>query len=128
MLALCAFVVAVFAGRSVVLLITVIVMIDVALQTQALLNRARLFALSHEARSRLNTALAVSNFIGAAVGSAVATTLWSVGGWAAVTITGTALCCFALAVWARGRRGPLVIRSALPNGAATDRRDAPATA
>ena len=127
-LALCAFVVAVFAGRSVVLLITVIVMIDVALQTQALLNRARLFALSHEARSRLNTALAVSNFIGAAVGSAVATTLWSVGGWAAVTITGTALCCFALAVWALGRRGPLVIRSALPDGAATDRRDAPATA
>ncbi|WP_207914398.1 hypothetical protein [Micromonospora sp. KC213] len=85
--------------------------IDVALQTQALLNRARLFALSHAARSRLNTALATGNFIGGAIGSAAATTLWSAGGWTAVTITGTTLCCFALTVWTLGRRGPLVIAS-----------------
>ncbi|WP_207921430.1 MFS transporter [Micromonospora sp. KC721] len=110
-LALGAFVVAGFAGRSVVLVIIAIIMIDVALQMQALLNRARLFALSHDARSRLNTALATSNFIGAAIGSAAATTLWSTGGWTAVTITGTALCCFALTVWALGRRGPHVIAS-----------------
>jgi predicted MFS family arabinose efflux permease len=116
LLALSAFVVAGFAGRSVVLIIIAIVVIDVALQTQALLNRARLFALSHEARSRLNTALAAGNFIGAAIGSAAAATLWSVGGWTAVTITGTALCCFALTVWALGRRGPLVIRSAATDG------------
>ncbi|MGC5287562.1 MFS transporter [Micromonospora sp. DT231] len=108
-LALGAFVVATFAGRSVTLIIIVIIVIDVALQTQALLNRARLFALSPEARSRLNTALATGNFIGGAIGSAAATMLWSAGGWAAVTITGAALCCFALTVWALGRRGPLVI-------------------
>ncbi|MFG1836933.1 MFS transporter [Micromonospora sp. NPDC049175] len=108
-LALGAFVVATFAGRSVTLIIIVIIVIDVALQTQALLNRARLFALSPEARSRLNTALATGNFIGGAIGSAAGTMLWSAGGWAAVTITGAALCCFALTVWALGRRGPLVI-------------------
>lgn len=108
-LALGAFAVAAFAGRSVALIIIAIVMIDVALQTQALLNRARLFALSDEARSRLNTALATANFIGGAIGSAAATTLWSVGGWAAVTIMGAALCCLALSVWTLGRRGPLVI-------------------
>lgn len=108
-LALGAFVVAAFAGRSVALIIIAIIMIDVALQTQALLNRARLFALSDEARSRLNTALATGNFLGGAIGSAAATTLWSAGGWAAVTITGAALCCLALTVWALGRRGPLVI-------------------
>jgi len=102
-LALGAFVVAAFAGRSVVLVIIVIIMIDVALQGQALLNRARLFAVSHEARSRLNTALGTGNFIGGAIGSAAATALWSAGGWTAVTITGTALCCFALTVWALGR-------------------------
>ncbi|WMF04537.1 MFS transporter [Micromonospora robiginosa] len=111
-LALGAFVVAAFTGRSVVLLVVAVVMIDVALQTQALLNRARLFALSDEARSRLNTALAAGNFVGAAVGSAAATTLWAVGGWTAITITGAALCCLALTVWARGRRGPLVVRVA----------------
>jgi hypothetical protein len=106
-LALGAFVVAAFAGRSVVLVIIVIIVIDVALQGQALLNRARLFAVAHEARSRLNTALGTGNFIGAAIGSAAATSLWSAGGWTAVTITGTGLCCFALTVWALGRRGPL---------------------
>lgn len=111
-LALTAFVVAAFAVRSVVLVIIVIVMLDVALQTQALLNRARLFALSHEARSRLNTALATCNFVGAAIGSAAATALWTAGGWTAVTIAGAALCCFALIVWALGRRGPLVLRTA----------------
>ncbi|MBG6067580.1 MFS transporter [Micromonospora ureilytica] len=116
-LALTAFVVAAFAVRSVALVIIVIVMLDVALQTQALLNRARLFALSHEARSRLNTALATGNFVGAAIGSAAATVLWSAGGWTAVTVAGTALCCFALIVWALGRRGPLVSRVAPPDNA-----------
>jgi predicted MFS family arabinose efflux permease len=108
-LALGAFVGAAFAGRSVALLVIVLIMIDVALQGQALLNRARLFAVSHEARSRLNTALGTSNFIGGAIGSAAATALWSAGGWTAVTIAGAALCCFALTVWTLGRRGPLVI-------------------
>ena len=115
LLALGGFVVAAFAGRSVVLVIIVIVAIDVALQGQAMLNRARLFAVSHEARSRLNTALGVGNFIGGAIGSATATALWSTGGWTAVTIAGATLCCFALTVWALGRRGPLVIRFAVPD-------------
>ncbi len=121
-LALGAFAVATFAGRSVVLVVVAIVMIDVALQTQALLNRARLFALSHEARSRLNTALATANFLGAAAGSAAATVLWSTGGWTAVTVTGAALCCFALTVWTLGRRGPLVFGLDATD-AAVDARD-----
>ncbi|MGI5212495.1 MFS transporter [Plantactinospora sp. CA-290183] len=107
-LALGAFVGAAFAGRSVVLLVVVIVIVDVALQAQALLSRARLFAISHEARSRLNTALGTGNFIGGAIGSAAATALWSAAGWTAVTIAGAALCCLALAVWTLGRRGPLI--------------------
>jgi predicted MFS family arabinose efflux permease len=104
-LALCAFIVAAFAGQSVVLIVTVIIVIDVAFQTQALLNRARLFAISDGARSRFNTALGIGNFIGGALGSAAATVLWSQGGWTAVTIAGMALCTFALFVWAVGRRG-----------------------
>jgi hypothetical protein len=96
----------------------VAVVVDVAFQTQALLNRARLFALGHEARSRLNTALATSNSVGAAAGSAAASTLWSAGGWSAVTIAGAGLCCLALTVWALGRRGPLVIGSAEPDSVA----------
>ncbi|MFI5928331.1 MFS transporter [Micromonospora sp. NPDC051543] len=114
-LALGAFVVAAFGGRSLVLLIIAAVVVDVAFQTQALLNRARLFALAHEARSRLNTALATSNFIGAAAGSAAASTLWSAGGWTAVAIAGAGLGCLALTVWALGRCGPLVVDRAEPD-------------
>jgi predicted MFS family arabinose efflux permease len=113
LLALGAFVGAALAGRSVVVVVVVLVMIDVAFQGQALLNRVRLFAVSHEARSRLNTALGIGNFIGAAIGSTAATVLWPAGGWTAVTIAGAALCCCALTVWALGRRGPLVTRLAL---------------
>src|SRR2546430_8240808 len=115
-LALGAFVVAAFTGRSVVLVIIVIIMIDVALQGQALLNRARLFAVSHEARSRLNTALGTGNFIGGADGSRRPPPPSSAGGWAAGTITRTAPCCLPPTRWAprghsdapppRGRPGP----------------------
>lgn len=106
-LILLAFVVAGLAGGSVVLLIIAIIVLDVAMQAAGILNQARLFATSGEARSRINTAYVVGNFIGGAIGSALATVLWAHGRWTAVTIAGGALACFGLAVWALGRRGPL---------------------
>ncbi|GIG91317.1 MFS transporter [Plantactinospora endophytica] len=116
LLALAAFGCAAFVGRSVLLLVIVIIGVDVALQGQAMFHRARLFALSAEARSRLSTALSTSNWVGGAVGSAAATVLWPVGGWTAVTVAGMVLCCGALIVWALGRRGPLVVHPAVPDG------------
>src|SRR5580698_6131558 len=107
-LALAAFIVATFAGRSVAGVLVAVVLLDIAVQGVNILNQTRLFALSRQARSRLNTAFVTGNFIGGAIGSAAAALLWSHGGWTAVTITGAALSCFALAVWAAGRRGPLV--------------------
>jgi hypothetical protein len=62
------FILAAFAGRSVVLVVVVVVVLDVALQAVAILNQLRVFAVSHEARSRLNTAYVTCNFIGGAVG------------------------------------------------------------
>jgi predicted MFS family arabinose efflux permease len=59
----------------------------------------------------LNTAYVTSNFIGGATGSAVASMLWSAGGWTAVTVAGMVLSVFALIVWAIGRRGPLIVQS-----------------
>ncbi|MEV4637517.1 MFS transporter [Actinoplanes sp. NPDC049548] len=106
------FVAAAFTGRSVVGVIVVVVLIDVALQAVGILNQLRVFAVSHEARSRLNTAFVTSNFIGGAIGSAAATVLWSAGGWTAVSVAGMALSVFALAVWAMGRRGALVVTPA----------------
>ena len=99
----------VVAERSVMLVVLVVVVIDVALQALGILNQLRVFAVSHEARSRLNTAYVTRNFIGGAIGSAAASVLWSTGGWTAVSIAGATLSCLALAVWAAGRRGPLVV-------------------
>jgi predicted MFS family arabinose efflux permease len=103
------FVVAAFAGRSVVFVLVVVVVLDVALQALGILNQLRVFAVSHEARSRLNTAYVTSNFIGGALGSAAAALLWSAGGWTAVTVAGIVLSVVVLALWAVGRRGALVV-------------------
>jgi predicted MFS family arabinose efflux permease len=106
---LASFILAAFAGRSVVLILIVVVVLDVALQAVGILNQLRVFAVSHEARSRLNTAYVTSNFIGGAIGSAAATVLWSAGGWTAITAAGIGLSMFALALWAAGRRSALVV-------------------
>ncbi|GAA1001067.1 MFS transporter [Acrocarpospora macrocephala] len=108
-LTLIAFVVAAFAGRSVVLVLVVVVVLDAALQAHGILSQTRVFAVSGDARSRLNTAYVTCNFIGGAIGSAAAAVLWSAGGWTAVALAGVALSCVALTVWAVGRRGPLVV-------------------
>jgi predicted MFS family arabinose efflux permease len=107
-LALAAFIVAAFAGHTVTGILIAIVLLDIAVQGVNILNQTRLFALSDQARSRLNTAFVTGNFIGGAIGSAAAALLWSAGGWTAVTSTGTALSCLALVIWAVGRRGPLI--------------------
>ncbi len=106
-LALVAFAVALVGGRSVILIIVAILLLDVAIQGVNILNQTRMFAVSHEARSRLNTAFVTNNFIGGAIGSAAATVLWSAGGWTAVTTAGAAASAVALLVWAVGRRGGL---------------------
>jgi cyanate permease len=51
------------------------------------------------ARSRLNTAFVVGNFIGGATGSALACTFRQLGGWPAVMIAAAAFIGFALTVW-----------------------------
>lgn len=109
---LACFVVAAVAGRTLIGILAVIVVLDIALQALGILNQLRVFAVSHQARSRLNTAYVSSNFIGGAAGSAAAATLWPIGGWTAITTTGMALSLFALALWAVGRRGALVLPEA----------------
>ncbi|MGI3782580.1 MAG: MFS transporter [Janthinobacterium lividum] len=104
-----AFGVAALAGRSTALVVVAILLLDVAIQGVNILNQTRMFAVSGEARSRLNTAFVTSNFLCGAVGSVLATVLWRAGGWLAVTLCGAGLAVVALVVWAFGRRGPLVV-------------------
>ena len=95
--------------RSIVVLLIAIVLLDVAVQAGNVLNQTRLFAVDPEARSRLNTAFVAGNFIGGAIGSALAAVLWQAGGWTAVMLGGAVIAGFALTVWAVARRDALVL-------------------
>jgi predicted MFS family arabinose efflux permease len=108
-LAIVAFVVAGLAGHTVAGVLVAVVLLDIAVQAANILNQARILAISQEERSRLNTTFVFGNFVGGAIGSAVASVLWSAGGWTAVTTAGAVLSAFGLAVWALGRRGPLIV-------------------
>ena len=77
-----------FRGSTIALLVVVVVL-DLAAQSNLVLNQTRLLSLPGQDRSRLNTAIVVSNFLAGAIGSAVAGLLWAAGQWTAVT--GTAL-------------------------------------
>jgi predicted MFS family arabinose efflux permease len=79
-------------------------LLGVAIQVVNVLNQARMFAVDASARSRLNTAFVVGNFIGGAIGSTLAGVLWSRGGWLAVTACEGVLISLALSIWFFNRR------------------------
>ncbi|MEK6344877.1 MAG: MFS transporter, partial [Curtobacterium sp.] len=108
-LVLVSLVVAGLGARSIVVVLVAVVLLDVGVQAANVLNQTRLFAIDPTARSRLNTAFVTGNFVGGAIGSAVASVLWNVGGWTAVTVGGAVLLGFALTVWAVHRRRGLVV-------------------
>lgn len=113
-LVLVSLVVAGLGARSIVVVLVAVLLLDVGVQAANVLNQTRLFAIDPAARSRLNTAFVTCNFVGGAVGSAVAGALWDAGGWTAVTIGAAVLIGFATTVWVVHRRGAL----ALPERAA----------
>lgn len=85
--------------HSIALILVAVVLIDVAIQTANVLNQTRVLAVDPAARSRLNAALVTNNFIGGAVGSALAGVLWTHGGWIAVTLVAALLIVVVLLVW-----------------------------
>ncbi|MET3452889.1 MFS transporter [Curtobacterium sp. 1544] len=111
-LVLVSLVVAGLGSRSIVVVLVAVVLLDVGVQATNVLNQTRLFAIDPAARSRLNTAFVTGNFVGGAIGSALASVLWNAGGWTAVTVGGAVLVGFALTVWAVHRRRGLVVRTA----------------
>ena len=103
------FLIAAFASTSAALIVVAILVLTLASQGVGVLNQTRLFEVSHEARSRLNTAFVTNNFIGGAIGSTLATVLWARGGWVSVSVAGVILSVLCLLIWAVGRRGPLLV-------------------
>ena len=91
------------AGSIIAILVTVL-LLDVAIQAVNVLNQTRLLSIDPSARSRLNTAFVTSNFIGGAIGSALAGILWEAGGWT-LTMTGAGiLIIVSMGVWFFGRK------------------------
>ena len=84
---------------SIVAIVIVAAVLSVAVQGVSVLTQTRLFNLSKGERSRLNTVFVVNNFIFGAVGSALASLLWSLGGWSYVMMAASAFSVAALIVW-----------------------------
>ncbi|MBT2534536.1 MFS transporter [Arthrobacter sp. ISL-48] len=95
------------AQSSVIALVVVVIVLDLAAQTTLVLGQTRLLSLPGQNRSRLNTAFVVSNFLGGAIGSALAGPLWATGGWTTIAGTALAIVAAALLIWALTRRGAL---------------------
>ncbi len=84
---------------SIVAIVIVAAVLSVAVQGVSVLTQTRLFNLSQGERSRLNTVFVVNNFIFGAIGSALASLLWSLGGWSYVMMAASAVSVVALIVW-----------------------------
>jgi predicted MFS family arabinose efflux permease len=90
-------------GTSIALVLLAVLLIDIAIQGINVLNQTRLISIRPEARSRLNTAFVVCNFVGGAAGSMLAGLLWQTGGWTLLTAAQAIIVVLALGVWTLGR-------------------------
>ncbi|WP_323990937.1 MFS transporter [Nguyenibacter sp. L1] len=79
-------------------LVVGVIMLDLGVQGALVSHQHVVFALHPQARSRLNTIFMTGMFLGGAIGSAVATWAWHMGGWGAVTILGTVAALLAILV------------------------------
>ncbi len=91
-------------STSIIAIVLIAAVFSIAVQGISVLAQARLFALSNEERSRLNTVFVVSNFIFGAVGSALASFLWASGGWSYVMMGSIVISVMALVVWLSSRK------------------------
>ena len=88
-----------FGGSSIVAVLIAISLLSVGTQSVLVLLQTMMVSIDPAARSRLNTAHIVSNFIGGALGSTLAAVLWQVGQWTAVMACSALVVVFALTLW-----------------------------
>lgn len=98
-LTLAALAVAGFGGSSILAVLIAISLLSVGVQCVLVLLQTMMVSINPGARSRLNTAHIVSNFIGGAIGSTLAAVLWHAGQWPAIMSCSALVILFALTLW-----------------------------
>jgi predicted MFS family arabinose efflux permease len=86
-------------SRSVIFVLIGVALLCTATQCINILCQTRMLSLDPSARSRLNTAFVVANFVGGALGSSLAGLLWHVGQWPAVVAAGAVIVSGAMLLW-----------------------------
>jgi predicted MFS family arabinose efflux permease len=86
-------------GYSVIGLAITGVLLDFAVQMNMVLGQRAVYALDPASRGRLNALYMTSIFVGGAIGSAVASSVFEVYGWPGVVLVGSALPLFALGMF-----------------------------
>ncbi|MCS5721703.1 MFS transporter [Herbiconiux sp. CPCC 203407] len=100
-------IVAAFGSESIIVLIIGAVIFGVGLQAVQILAQTRMLSIDASARSRLNTAFVFGNFVGGAIGSALAGAFWQLGGWVPVMIAASVVVALALLIWVISHKGAL---------------------
>jgi len=92
-------------GEQLLGLIVGVILLDLGVQSGHVSNQARIYNLSPEVHSRLNTVYMVSYFLGGALGSSLGAYGWSVWQWNGVCLVGLSMLTVAFAAYFRGRKG-----------------------
>lgn len=96
---LAAITIAGFGSSSIVAIFIAIALLSVGTQSVLVLLQTMMVSINPAARSRLNTAYVVSNFIGGAIGSTLAAVLWHVGQWPAIMTCSALVVVLSLILW-----------------------------
>jgi predicted MFS family arabinose efflux permease len=96
-----------FGATSIIAVLIAVGLFSIGIQSVQVLLQTMLLSIDPAARSRLNTAFVVGNFIGGAIGSTLAALLWQLGAWAATMSAAAAIITLASAVWFIHRKGAL---------------------
>jgi predicted MFS family arabinose efflux permease len=88
-----------FGRHSLTALIAGVVVLDFAVQGLHITNQSIIYQLRPEARSRITSAYMALYFTGGVVGSVVAATAYSAGGWQASSAVGAAFGLMAVLLW-----------------------------
>ncbi|MFC9336293.1 MFS transporter [Arthrobacter sp. NPDC057009] len=122
---LAAVTVAGLGSSSLVAILVSVALLSVGAQSVLVLLQTMMVSIDPAARSRLNTAHIVSNFIGGALGSTLAAVLWQVGQWAAIMSYSWAVIVLTLMLWLYQRKRALAADAACSSnsrGAAAEAR------